>query len=206
MSPQPLTILTVCSRPQNLPKLAVSLAPGKEHFDLRWRILFDPALASFPDIAICLAFNAVMARGIGVQTSTLTPGPTPHPRGVNTFLDELREGWTWFLDDDNLVHPDFFAGLADLLQQQPEKRAWVFSQALCGPPPWVRQAHPGMVRENHIDGAQYAFHRELIAGDRFPLRYSCDGAFVEAIYQRAPQAFGFTSQVLCYYNRLRPPA
>jgi hypothetical protein len=197
-----LTVLTTCSRAESLTLLAPGVAAGQDWFDLEWRVLFDGAKVS-PQRRLEMELQiSSIASGLPMHWGLIEAGHFQWQRGPNRFLAEVMDGWMWFLDDDNLVHPSFFAGLRELLAQQPEKRAWVFSQALLGPPPNVRVANPGAVRECHIDLAQYCIERGLIGEMKFPLRYSGDGAFVEAIYQRTPEAFGFSEQVLCYWNAL----
>ena len=93
-----LTIITACIHPENLPYLAVTIAPGRDLFDLTWRVVFDGARCQpvdFPGAIVTVA---------------------SHPRSIvgnhqkNDALDHTQDGWVYFLDDDNLVHPDFFRG------------------------------------------------------------------------------------------------
>lgn len=70
-----LHVLTACTRPLNLPRLAESLAVWGEA-DLIWHIRFDPA-----------------HRHVGGQAVK------------NAMLEEIEDGWVMFLDDDTIVHP-----------------------------------------------------------------------------------------------------
>lgn len=84
-----LHVLTACSRPQLLDRLARALAPAEWHgIDLRWHLAFDLA-----------------QRHEGGQALK------------NRMLDDLAgaSGYVWICDDDNLPHPDFFRRLPALL-------------------------------------------------------------------------------------------
>jgi hypothetical protein len=121
--------------------------------------------------------------------------------GCNAILDSITSGWVWFLDDDNMPYQNFFDTLARLIAEQPGVRAWIFGQLREGR---TITAHPAMVRENQIDVAQFCLQRDLIGDRRFAMKYSADGEFIETLFRDHPEAFGFHSGVLAYYNYLRP--
>lgn len=70
-----LHVLTACTRPQNLSRIAASLRAWNTD-DFIWHIRFDPH-----------------GRHVGGQAVK------------NAMLDEIADGWVMFLDDDTLVHP-----------------------------------------------------------------------------------------------------
>ncbi len=122
-------------------------------------------------------------------------------RALNAWLDSNAVGWLWILDDDNAVHPNFLREFQWLTVNRPTARAFVFDQQIgmgC-----IRKALPDNCRENYIDAAQYVVERSLVGDTRFPLTYSGDGAFIEALYRKSPEAFYFSSLQVTYYNRLR---
>jgi len=87
----PLHILTACSRPSGLTRLADAIASAPACVQVVWHVGFD-----------------LEQQHIGGQAVK------------NRLLDDIHDGWVWVCDDDNLPVPGFFAWLtqqapADLL-------------------------------------------------------------------------------------------
>ena len=82
-----LTIITPCSRPQNLPAMAESIKPGRSLFDLVWLVVFDNKECEESKVG-------------------------NYQR--NCALEAITDGWVYFLDDDTTIHPEFFAELAEV--------------------------------------------------------------------------------------------
>jgi hypothetical protein len=119
---------------------------------------------------------------------------------INHALDDIHRGWVWVLDDDNEVHPQFAATLGEMIQSHPGAKAFVFPQITNA---GVRAVGPQLVRECSIDQAQFVLRRDFIGTRRYPLRYTGDGAFVEALHAAEPQAFRFCPTPAVFYNALR---
>ena len=164
-----LTIITPCSRPQNLPAMAESIKPGRSMFDVIWMIVFD-------------------------NRECLESKVGNYQR--NCALDAVSDGWIYFLDDDTVLHPDFFSELAKV-----KSKAVAFEQDL---ETWVRKVAPSEMRVCHIDMGQVIIRREIIGDIRFALSvYEADGIFIESVYKNNPNAWSFIDKPLCYYNKLR---
>ena len=164
-----LTIITPCSRPQNLPAMAESIKPGRSMFDVIWMVVFD---------------NGECKESVVGNYQR------------NCALDAITDGWVYFLDDDTIIHPDFFSELA-----KANTSAVAFEQDLGT---WVRKVVPSEMRVCHIDMGQVTIRREIIGDIRFALSvYEADGIFVESIYKNNPNAWSFIDKPLCYYNKLR---
>ena len=174
-----LTIITACSRSENLPALAESIGPGKAYFNLAWLISVDGG--EYPESRVGNAQKNQALEHIGNEA----------------------ESWVYFLDDDNLIYPGFFMAIARAIKKLPGKRGFIFLQD-CGS--FVRQAAPETVRVDRIDLAQFVLRRDLIGSWRFNLpAYNSDSCLIEGVYQEHAGDFAFIDQVLCYYNRLRWP-
>ena len=185
-----LTIITPCSRPENLPRMKPGIDAGRVLVDIDWRIVFDTS-ACMPAY-----IEGAIISGANVNGSHFGNGQR------NAGIDATREGWIYFLDDDNAIHPKFFQGIAGAILTHPDKRAFAFQQSLFER--GNRDVSPADMRANHIDMAQVLIHRDLIGSIRFELDpYNADGRFIEAVYQSDPGAWGFIHQTLCYYNALR---
>lgn len=80
-----LHVLTAVTRPQNLPKLARSLArAATPEWEIDWRWRFDPD-----------------REHVGGQALK------------NQMLGEIEDGWVWVLDDDTVAHPKVLARVAE---------------------------------------------------------------------------------------------
>jgi hypothetical protein len=83
-----LHILTACTRPWNLPRIADSIyAFQRENVEVHWHIGHDDEPA------------------VGGQ------------RIKNRLLDDITNGWVYVLDDDTLMHPELLYRLPDLCRR-----------------------------------------------------------------------------------------
>lgn len=173
-----LTIITPCSRPKNLHRMHKSIPQG-----VRWIIVFDMDRC---DIKIPNAehyFYKEHAYG--------------YPQ-TNFALDMIKDGYVYFLDDDNTVHPDLIDNIRGVdndfihfLQQRCERK----------------KTHPkyiigSEVRGGKIDKGGVLLKRTLIGDIRFRTDiYAADGYFIEDCYKKATSPL-FIDKVLSYHNKL----
>lgn len=181
------SVLTACSRPGNLPRLAESLAalPNPYGYDLVWVVVFDaPEVGPVPDVP-----------GWSVLASAHhAPGNWGHAQ-VNRALDTIESGWIWILDDDNLAHPDLLTcayepGTFTLIGQEVT-------------PHYFRVPQPSA---GNVDKAQIVADREAIGDIRMPLDCFGDGRFVELLHAARPESLRIDPTVRAYYNRLAWPS
>lgn len=161
-----VSVITAVSRPQNLPLLAESLARAHcPGLKLNWVWEFD-----------------LEKRFVGGQI----------PK--NIALERIEDGWVWMLDDDNLVHPEFFK----IALEHADAEAIVVSQirrdgdTLHAAP---ENAHPG-----GIDIAQALLRRSLIGDQRLLSQHDGDGHFLECVLEDARVAW--IDEALSYHNAL----
>ena len=169
-----LHVLTACTRSENLDAMAESLmdAPAAG-ISVAWHIRLDPE-----------------RQHVGGQ------------KLKNDMLDEIRDGWVWILDDDNIAHPAFFAALAGVVLARPEAQLIVISQQHRSG--WVRQAHRKMLRASHVDAAQVVVRRDAIGLLRIPENYCGDGEWIEALAKGlAGEQIAYIQEPVVYYNYLR---
>ncbi len=167
-----LTVITPCTRLENLPAMAESIRPGRRLFELYWLVIFD--MGEYPE-----------SRCGNDQR--------------NSGLELVNEGWIYFLDDDNIIHPTFFDRLAQAIRQNPEAAGFLFRQDLGDN--MMRKIIPQV---NLIDMAQMVIQRELIGEEHFePPPYNADGLFIENLYREHAERFILLDEVMSYYNRLR---
>lgn len=192
-----LSIITACSRPENLKEIGISIHQGWRYFDVEWFVVFDGMVVP-PSSWIVPPLKHVR----------ITPGVTRDPQSFkgnaqrNFGLDQILAGWVYVLDDDNIVHPAFFELLEQAIRSFPDRRAFVFPQETDGG--WTRPAQPEMVRIGGIDTAQFVLRRDLIGDLRWRLPSpTSDGELMEQIYPDHKDEFAFIPRVASYYNRLR---
>jgi hypothetical protein len=169
-----LSIITACSRPQNLGAIAAAIQEQLlDYFQISWIVEFDEKMA----------------------------GTIIGNRQKNRGLDRVSEGWIWFLDDDNTIHPDFAQQIHLHVTRLPDAGILFFHQDLGDGE--IRTVEPSTVRVHEIDLAQFVVRRELVGDRRFELLvYHSDGLIIESVYNENPEKAVFIDDVLCYYNGL----
>jgi hypothetical protein len=180
------TVVTACSRPGNLPRLAEALAsiPNPHGYTLSWWVIFDaPEAGDVPDVpgwsVYALAHHA--------------PGSWGHEQ-ANCALDWIPGGFVWILDDDNLPHPDLLT-----CQYEPNTLTLIGQQVDANT---VRVPQPSA---GNVDKAQIVVDRAIVGDTRLPLDCFGDGKFVELLYAAHPEALRIDPTVRAFYNRLTWP-
>lgn len=182
-----LCIVTPCSRPENLPALRDSIDWDQT---LRWLIAHDAQQTFTPP-----QFDHPQIEEFHVQQ----PSFAGHGQR-NHALKRIREGFVYFLDDDNIVHPSFWG----LLSKFRPGALNVFCMEGHPDPERLDPAHPG---PNTIDTAMFCFDRRL-AGDLrwLPHLYDADGVFAQSLLLRHPESLCVLDEPAAYYNRLNQEA
>ena len=157
----PLHILTACSRPSGLTRLADALASAPACLAAQWHVGFDLA-----------------CQHVGGQAVK------------NRLLDQVRDGWVWVCDDDNLPVPGFFAYLA----QAAPADLLLFSQTRHG-----RMVHAAAPRLDETDIAQAVIRRDTIGDTRLPEVYNGDGAWLMQVAAQT-QSVALIDLPLTAYN------
>ena len=181
-----LTIITPCTRPENLRLMKPGIDAGRDLFDIDWRIVFDTSVCD------PVYIDGAIMTGVNIAGSRFGNGQR------NAALSMIDDGWVYFLDDDNSMHPDFFGELYAAIKKFDAFRAFAFQQDAST---FIRQVD---IRVNRIDMAQVCIHRDLIDDLRFALHpYNADGVFIESLYRSNPKDWCIINKPLCYYNKLR---
>ena len=123
-----------------------------------------------------------------------------HGTRLNYYFDNVPNGgqWTYILDDDNLLHPDFQNLFSKL---DPDCKLAIFHQQIN--PATVRVALPEHIEVEWIDSAQYIARRDFIGDLRHWNVYRHDGYFVQELAIRARYEgvkFQILPTVYAYYN------
>ena len=196
-------ILTRCTRPQNLLTIKNTVFPSP--ITVVWHIIFDTTVLKDIDAELLseLQGNSTRFHFIkGDGTDYLYPQ-------LSDVIGKLYpENYVVILDDDNVIHPDFYDVIKAEIEANHDKEAFVFEQFVdkkdfTGLE--VRNVGPEHMKLRHIDSAQYVIKQSLYAQGRYEGGYCGDGVFIENLYKNHSDKFHFIHQQLCYYNRLVNP-
>jgi hypothetical protein len=198
MPRHPLAVITPCSRPENLPALKNSIDAGRSSFEITWYVVFDE-LQVPPSIQSELEFGDSVF-SVGEAHSHVGNAQR------NLALDNIADGWVYFLDDDNLLHPELLPFMRAFIETHSLARAFVFPQIGNQASSHTAEARPEHMRPDSVDIAQTFWNRRTIGDVRFkPVHaYNADGLFIERVRTLHPglEGFVFVNQPLCYYNAL----
>ena len=196
-------ILTRCTRQQNLLTIKKTVFPSP--ITVVWHIIFDTTTLKDIDAELLNELQSPSTRFHFVKgdgTDYLYPQ-------LSDIIDKLnKDVYIAILDDDNIIHPNFYDAIKSEIEANPDKEAFVFEQFVdkkdfTGLE--ARKVGPEHMKLRHIDSAQYVIKQSLYTQGRYEGGYCGDGVFIENLYKQFPDKFYFIHTELCYYNRLTPP-
>lgn len=198
-----ISILTRCSRTKNLLDIKESITTN-QLFNITWYILFDISSISEIDTSILyklktsnikveFIFGKSVDGSLGINL-------------VNDVIDKLPNSeWVYILDDDNILHENFYSRINEVVNENKNILGIIFSQKVDGKDFTgldIRQSNPDSVKPKQIDIAQYLLKKEIVGNVRYEMSYITDGVFIENIYNSNKDKFIFIDDVLSYYNYL----
>jgi glycosyltransferase involved in cell wall biosynthesis len=199
-----LNIITRCTRPNFLQKVKESIFTTAL-FDIKWWVVFDTRVVKDIDADFLTDLQLTGGTALYLRGDNGDFGHTL----LSKAIDKINSGFIYFLDDDNILHENFYKKLYSNIKNNPDKLGFIFSQKVDGKDFTgldIRESKPENVRVQHIDMAQFVLHRDLIGEHRFiPNDYKADGYFIEEIYNLNKEKFYFIDDILCYYNALKKP-
>jgi hypothetical protein len=185
-----LNIITACSRPETLDAIYKTM-----RFDLIgcWYIIYDTSKGR--------SYTHKFTENPKVKEIDWDEeGVCGHPQ-INHALDLIKEGMVYILDDDNIIHPNFWA-FAPFF-----KESYIYT--------WDQLRHVKMnivitgnkVFETQIDTAMFIVPRKLIGDLRWdPNQRGADGRFIKALWEKDSSVFRYINKIMCFFNYLRPVA
>jgi hypothetical protein len=116
---------------------------------------------------------------------------------------ENQNDWFYFLDDDNILHEDFYTNISEFVKE--DASIHVFSQKV-GRKDFtgldIRHATPENTGFQKTDIAQIIFKRSVLNELEFGHSYAADGYFIQAALNQHPEWFSWHNIILSYYNHL----
>lgn len=187
-------VVTRCSRVSNLLTLLDTVYSSG--VNVSWHIVFDTKHVKEVEVSLLGKLYENEAQlyfrdGDGWGLSNL-----------NDILKSLPQGYVFHLDDDNLMHPDYYKEMVHIIGQNPKKNVFCYGQLVDAGSGWVRSASPENTVVGGIDLAQYTVHTDVYKTMSYGSGYTADGEFIEAYHKSNPEEFVFINKVLCYYNHI----
>ncbi len=193
-----LHILTRCSRPNNLLKVAQSI-PKTE--DIVWHIIFDSTRLKDIDVDLLTQLQGYSPR---IYFEYSQGGDYLYPQMSKIIKDTIQSGWIYSLDDDNILHENFYETIKSSFNENLD--GIVFNQYVAGKDFTgldIRYAKPENMKVRHIDLAQFVLNRRVFDNIEFEEGYDADGRFIEKVYESNPDGFLFIDEILAHYNYLQ---
>jgi len=178
----PLTIITPCSRPENLQHLKQSIK-----FDQvsQWIIVYDNTKNSFLKL-----FNHPKILELPSNLISLAG----HAQR-NLAIDKTSDGLIYNLDDDNIIHPNFWR----ILPNFSATKINLFNIENHPRFNHLNLSNPG---PGTVDTSMFCIDRKLIGEKRWlPHLYSADGVFVASINTNL-NSLKIFDETASYYNYL----
>jgi len=183
-----LTIITPCTRQQNLPKLYNSIK-----FDqlTQWIIVYDTSKnRSYTKL------YTDHPKILEVMCDTIGVGGNPQR---NYALDLVKDGFIYFLDDDTIMHRNFWF----LLDTFNPAYFYTFDQIRERKENMICTLSGNYIKLNNIDTAMFIVHTNHIKTIRWR-NDSCygDGYFICDILAQNNLCHRYINIIGCYYNYL----
>lgn len=187
-----LSIITACSRQKNLLQIIASI-----NFNLvdQWIIVYDTSKSR--------SYTHIFEKYPKIkEVDCNTPGVCGHPQ-INYGLDMITSGFVYILDDDNLIHPNFWNVFPTLDinyiytwdQVRSFNRSTKKEIVLKG----------GNINKGEIDTAQFIVPMKYIGQTRWVVdqRFG-DFHFIKEIYDKYKSNFKYIPNQYAFWNRLQP--
>jgi glycosyl transferase family 2 len=199
-----LNIITPVSRPENLPTIASSVFdPLPRDIQLTWWLILDtvklPLQFNYPKTKVLQcdsrgrSITGNIQRNYGLSAIRLQESTTFNP----------DKSYVVFLDDDTIMHPDYYGILIETLDNK-------YSHAMVGNSQRADGAttlfgRPENMRVGRVDTGMITLPFAMVKDNRWdPMDYCADGAFIKQVYVSNKDKFKFPDKVTSFYNYLRP--
>lgn len=185
-----LTIITPCSRPENLSRMAQSIDFSK---DVHWIIVYDTTKTKG-------RFTPNVTHPKITELGHVSPPGTCSGNSQrNVGLSRVQNGMVYYLDDDNIIHDRFWT----LFDRFDEDHFYTWDQfrgdEFANRPNGVLSGDEPRLRK--IDTAQYIVPRYMCRPWQEDL-YWADGIFIEKVYEKYKDKHVYIPVVAAFYNFL----
>jgi len=209
---QTINIITRCTRPNNLVKVKESIFRDssleiKSNLKINWHILFDTAPLKDIDAEL---LSSISSENTKIHFINSGDGGLLYPQSSELIKTFDPNSWFYFLDDDNLLHDDFYNYInASEMLDSKDHLIHVVSQKVSGKDFTgldVREATANNTGFQKTDIAQVIVKSKLINDYTFGKSYAADGHFIQAVLNDHPEYFRYHDVILSHYNYLEKQA
>ena len=178
-----LTIITPCCRPDNLQWIKDSI--NFSHVN-EWIIVYDGTRIAENPHQFKGEFNGRIKEYIVSDTNSIV-GNSQRNFALSKVSDPTT--YLYYLDDDNIVHPDLFR-LVPLLGNYP---LYTFNQ--------MNRLSGDCIQPDRIDTAMFLLKFEHVQHKRWIVdKYEADGLYITDCHNQDPDNWVFVNNTLCTYN------
>jgi len=179
-----LTIITPSCRQNYLEKLFNSIQFDKID---KWIIVYDTSKNR--------TYNKIFNNPKIIETFCDVVGQAGHPQR-NFGVNLVQNGHIYFLDDDNIIHPNFW----NIIDSFEEEYFYTFNQ--------IRNKRGDLLFGNKveigkIDTAMFVVPKKMFEGIKWDItRYEADGIFITTVNNFYSKKHKYINCIACYYNYL----
>jgi glycosyltransferase involved in cell wall biosynthesis len=182
-----LSIITPCCRPQNLIRLKESIDFKKID---KWYIVYDTT----KNRTYTKQFNDSQI----IELECGLPGISGNSMR-NYGIQQVKDGLIYFLDDDNIIHPNLWT----LLEKMDTSHFYTVDQINTSKFGTNGILKGNTIQVRKIDTAQFIVPREFMKDIEFHVNsYCADGEFIVEIYSKFSNCHIYIPQIASYYNYL----
>lgn len=196
---QKFHIITRCTRQENLEIIFENIFDN--WYDITWHVIFDCYRIKNLDAE---RIFKIQHKKVKLYYTYSDKDDYLYPQCHKVF-DEISEGYVLFIDDDNLVHPEYFKEITKVIND--DYKIYVVDQYVGGKDFTgleVRIASKDNNKLKGVDIGQLTFHISVFKKYRFKEGYQADGFLIEDIMLENPQWFYYINKTLSYYNYIIP--
>lgn len=191
-------VITRCTRVKNLLTIADSVY--KHGVDVTWHVVFDTSVVKEIEASL---LGELYKLGAILYFKQGSPGTYMYPE-MNDIVSQLNANeYVTLIDDDNIVHPNYYDVIVEEIIKNPLKDAFCYNQLVNVSNGTHRQVSPSNTVVGGIDLAQFTVSISTFIHFQFGSGYCGDGEFIQALHNSRPNTFVFIDQTLCYYNYLQ---
>lgn len=176
-------IITPCRRPLNLERMK-STIPS----ECQWVIVYDSSLKHEYNIEGAINLKSPYTGDHG----------NPNRNYALDNLEMNNDDWFYILDDDNLIHPDWYNNIKDHLES-----ASMINWGQCFYDGKTRFNATDNLMADRVDTAQYMMKWGAVKSLKYQSHYEADGDYANRAAKLCQGNILKIDKDLCYYNALR---
>jgi len=180
IEPLKLTIITPCSRPENIKFIELNFDYIEE-----WIIVYDgKSVQDFEKIN-----NPKVKQYIHFVEGSVY-GNAQRNYGISKVTNENT--FIYFLDDDNIIHPELYNLKLN------KEYFYTFDQLND-----TKLRKGNNIKVNFIDTAMFLCYYPMIKNIKWENVRNADGLFIERVHKLHSKNWNYVNKTLCYYNKIK---